>query len=343
MNFHIPKVDPIITKDFLLTKNSEETYMTTYLKIPISKGLVVSPLRSDKRPTASFYRNKSGSLIFHDFGSGFHGNFIDIVMEIYKCDYKQALYIIAEDFNYIEKTSERPNVKIRTSDIVVTEKEDTNIQIEKKEFSKKELEWWESFGISKNTLKKFKVYSCDSIFLNGNYFCSSNDRNPIYGYYGGIKDGKELWRIYQPRKTTFKFMSNFPKTVVQGIRQISKNHNYIIISKSLKDTMCLYEQNLQAIAPCSENTTLSKQKLHKLSHVYDKIYIFFDNDLAGVKGAHKYKKILKNCSCIFIKRKYAKDISDLCKLNKKFFKEAIIELHDIINNDLKISKYFYIF
>ena len=139
MNFSIPKVDPIITKEFLLSKNSEETYMSTYLKIPISKGLVVSPLRSDKRPTASFYRNKSGSLIFHDFGSGFHGNFIDVVMAIYKCDYKTALYTIAEDFNYIERISERPKVKIKIADTVITEKKDTNIQIEKKEFSKKEL------------------------------------------------------------------------------------------------------------------------------------------------------------------------------------------------------------
>lgn len=343
MNFSIPKISPIITKEFLLEKNTEENYMATYLKIPISKGLVVSPLRSDKRPTASFYRNKSGSLIFHDFGSGFHGDFIKVVMEIYKCNYRQALNIIAEDFNYIEKISERPKIKIRTSDAIITEKEDTNIQIEKKPFSDKELEWWKSFGVSKDTLKKFKVYSCDSIFLNNNYFCSSSEKNPIFGYYGGIKDGIELWRIYQPRKNTFRFISNFPKNVIQGIRQINTTKNYIMLSKSLKDVMCLHEQGIQAIAPCSENTMISKQKLSKLQHTYNKVYIFFDNDLAGVKGAHKYKKILKNCTCIFIKRKYSKDISDLHKFSKKIFKEAIAELHDIILNDLKVAKYFYIF
>lgn len=343
MDFIIPKVDPIITKEFLLEKNSEENYMTTYLRIPISKGLVVSPLRSDKRPTASFYRNKSGSLIFHDFGSGFHGNFIDVVMYLYKCDYKSALSIIAEDFGYIEKITERPKVKIRTSDIIIEEKEETLIQIEKKKFSQKELEWWKSFGISENTLKKFKVYSCDSIFLNSCYFCSSSDKNFIFGYYGGIKNGNELWRIYQPRKTTFKFMSNFPKTVIQGIRQLSKNKDYVVITKSLKDTMCLYEQDIQAIAPCSENTTMSVKQLNKFNYAYKKLFVFFDNDLAGVKGAHKYKKLHNNIKCIFLKRKYAKDISDLFKSNKKDFQNAISELHDIINKDLKISNYFYIF
>jgi hypothetical protein len=31
--------EPKITKEFLLSKNSEETYMSYYLKVPIKKGL----------------------------------------------------------------------------------------------------------------------------------------------------------------------------------------------------------------------------------------------------------------------------------------------------------------
>jgi hypothetical protein len=56
-----------ITKEFLLSKYSEETYMTHYLGIPVKKGLFKSPLRGDKTPTCSFFRNKSGELIFKDF------------------------------------------------------------------------------------------------------------------------------------------------------------------------------------------------------------------------------------------------------------------------------------
>ena len=67
------------------------------------------------------------------------------------------------------------------------------------DFSQKELEWWASYGITLPILKKFRVYSCKSIFLNGNYFASSNEESPIYGYYKGKKDGLELWRIYFPK------------------------------------------------------------------------------------------------------------------------------------------------
>ena len=53
-------INPEITKEFLLEKNTEETYMQFYLDIPVKKGLFRSPLREDKSPTCSFYRNKNG-------------------------------------------------------------------------------------------------------------------------------------------------------------------------------------------------------------------------------------------------------------------------------------------
>ena len=70
----------------------------------------------------------------------------------------------------------------------------------------------------------------------------------------------------------------------------------------------------------------------------------FDNDLAGVKGANKYKNIY-SCRCIFIKRKYAKDISDLYKkISISQFWIVIEELNQIINNvTLTSSKHFYVF
>ena len=91
-----------ITKEFLLSKYSEETYMTHYLGIPVKKGLFKSPLRGDKTPTCSFFRNKSGELIFKDFSGAFYGNFINVVMTKYQCNYHKALKIIATDFGLVK-------------------------------------------------------------------------------------------------------------------------------------------------------------------------------------------------------------------------------------------------
>lgn len=339
--FEIPKSEPKITKEFLLSKNSEETYMRTYLKIPVQKGLQISPLRKDRKPTASFYRNSKGDLIFHDFGIGFHENFIGVVMHLYQCDYQKALNTIAEDFGYIEKTTpSKVRVVIETE--VIDEKQETLIQIEKQHFTESELRWWKSFGISLETLRKFKVYSCKNIFLNGNYFCSSSSHNPIFGYYGGKLNKAELWRIYFPRKKNFRFISNWNGRMIQGAKQLPKTGDYLILSKSLKDTMCLYEQNIPACSPCSENTFISQHQLEHLKCRFKSIYLFWDNDNPGREAARKYKEKFPFITCIELKPEIAKDISDCCKvLPEKQFNDVIQELFTILNqNNISNLQYF---
>ena len=344
--FEIPKTEPKITKEFLLRKNSEETYMSTYLGVPVKKGLMVSPLRNDHKPTASFYRNKKGDLIFHDFGIGFHGDFIAVVMYLNNCTYAKALQIIAEDFKYVSKASSRPPVKIKTSNVKIEEKSDTIIQIEDQPFQTHELKWWESFGIHESTLKKFKVHSCKSVFLNGNYYKSSTPRSNIFGYYGGKREGIELWRIYFPQMKDFRFLSNWTKNMIQGAKQLPSNLNdRLIITKSMKDLLNLYESNIPAIAPCSETVLITQPQMSKIHDIASNILYLGDNDLPGVKSAHKYKKAYPYIRCVFIKRKYAKDISDLYKyVGKADYKEAIEELNTIFTDEkTRETKHFWIF
>ena len=156
--------EPQITKEYLLSKYSEETYMTYYLGIPVKKGLFKSPLRKDKCPTCSFYRNKSGELIFKDFNGSFYGNFISVVMYKYGLTYYKALNQIAIDFGFISGKPAKVK-KIPTVEKFVDSGE-SDIRVEIKEYSKKELDWWNSFGITPKILNKFKVFSCKNIFSN---------------------------------------------------------------------------------------------------------------------------------------------------------------------------------
>jgi len=336
-----------VTKEMILAKVSQETLMSHYLNIPVKKGIFINPLRNDKKPTASFYRNNKGDLIFKDFGNNFSGNFISVVMEIFKCSFYKALKIVATDFDLIpqEKGYEKHVPKIEYQNEPFTEKHSTSvIQIEAQEFSKKELDWWQGFGISLGTLNKFKVKSCKSIFLNGQYFSSSSPSSPMYGYYGGKKDEVELWRIYMPTKRTFRFLSNWSSSRWQGMSQIDKEASHCILTKSMKDVMTLNEFGFNSIAPTSETILISENRFNKLSSHYNKnILLFFDNDLAGVYAAKKYKNEY-NCKCIFLKRRYAKDVSDFYKKHSiSQFWELVEELNEIINNNINQSKYFYIF
>ena len=193
-------IEPKITKEFLLSKNSEETYMSYYLGVPIKKGLFRSPLRNDQHSTCSFFRGQSGNLYFKDFATGQCLTFEGVVMAKYGCTYHNSLKIIAIDFGYIQsdevkkQAAKKPQIKIQPK--FESEKE-TFIQVEIKDFSESELKWWNSFGISKETLNKYKVYSIKTVFLNGNIYAQSTQHSPIYGYYFGKKILSSGEFIYQ--------------------------------------------------------------------------------------------------------------------------------------------------
>ena len=328
-NFYI---EPKINKDFLLSYNNEETYMSFYLGIPIKKGLFCSPLRKDNTPTCSFYRNKQGELIFKDFNGSFYGNFISVVMYKYSLSYWEALRTIANDFNLIKTPGYKKHQGTVRENIKRFEAPETAlIRVEVQNFKPKELEWWASYGINEKTLKKFNVYSCKNIFLNGNYFMVSTDGCPAYGYYGGKEDNVELWRIYFPKKKQYRFLTNWKSKQIQGFKQLPKSGKLLVITKSMKDVMCLYSLGIKAIAPNSENLFITDKVLEDLKKRFTYIVVFYDNDLPGISNMCKIKKEHPDLTFLWIPRKYnAKDISDFRKeygekKNKQFIKDLILK------------------
>lgn len=286
-------VTPKITKELLLSKNSQETYFEHYLGISIKKGLFKSPsvIRNDHTPTCSFYKNGNGVLMFKDF-AGPSFDFIGCVQYIFKCNFYNALRIIAHDFNIINLQDVPKNPPlIEYSNIILSQTTKSRIEVEVKEFSEKELMWWNSFGISLNTLKHFEVYSIKSVFLNGNYFTTSTESSPIFGYYGGLsQDGDEFWRLYMPTKRNYRFLSNWNSNMIQGSRQLINEGKDIVITKSLKDVMAMYEFGIPAIAPNSENIFLDVHQYKKLCEKFKNIFLLYDRDLPGVRAANKIRK-----------------------------------------------------
>lgn len=300
--------EPKITKEFLLSKNNEETYMTYYLGIPVKKGLFKSPLRSDNHVTCSFFRGKSGNLYFKDFASGKCLTFEGVVMEKYNCNYSTALKIIANDFGYTHSSTSKKAVKIQPK--FESEKQ-TFIQAEIKDFSEAELKWWNSFGITKDILNKFKVFSCKTIFLNGNIYAQSAQHSPIYGYYFGKKENVEQWRIYMPKRKEFRFIGNVSTKTIQGYKQLPKNGKLVVITKSMKDCLSLYSLGISAIAPNSETQFVTDKILEELKQRFKYVALLYDNDLTGVRFTNKIRKQHPELIVTMIPRNTgAKDISD---------------------------------
>lgn len=307
-----------LTKSFLLEHYSEEQYMSYYLRHPIDKKLFCSPIRKDKNPTCSFYRNKRNELIFHDFGSGQHLNFIGVVEEMYHISYHQALLQIAKDFNLVKSNV----VNIRHIDTIpkFENKGPANIRVKVKEFSGAELKWWKSFGITYKTLKKYHVYSCENVFLNDNLFTTNSKLT--FGYYGGKKNGVELWRIYYSQRKEYRFLTNWPSKKIQGFDQLPKYGNILIITKSMKDVMAMYELGLTACSPNSETQFVTDSVLQQLKERFKHIIVMYDNDRAGLLNMAKLRHLHPELDYFCIPKEYAKDFTDTYK---KYGKVKMIE------------------
>lgn len=316
-------IEPKITKEFLLSKNSEETYMAYYLGVPIKKGLFRSPLRNDQHNTCSFFRGRSGNLYFKDFATGQCLTFEGVVMEKYNCTYHNALKIIATDFGYIQSSVKRESKKVEIQPKFEGDKE-TFIQVEIKDFSESELKWWNSFGISESTLKKYKVFSIKTVFLNGNIYAKSTQHSPIYGYYFGKKGEIEQWRIYFPKRKEFRFIGNVSTKTIQGYKQLPEKGKLVVITKSMKDCMLLSSLGIPSVAPNSETQFLEEKPLNELRNRFDHLVLLYDSDLTGVRFMNKLRKQHSDLIVCMIPRKYeAKDISDFYQ---KYGRSKTIEL-----------------
>ena len=302
-----------LTKEYILKYTNQESLMSYYLGLPVTKKLYRNPLRNDRHVTAAFWRNpQTGDLIFNDFATGIGLDFIGVIRSKFHVSYHEALKIAARDLGLISNYSPK---KIKPVEEFKCSSK-TNIQVEIKPFSQTELNWWLKYGITEDTLKLYNVFSVNTVFINENIY--SRNQKMVFGYYFGKRDDIEFWKIYYPLKTNNRFIMNCNKNMLQGIKQLPKEDDLLIITKSLKDVMCFHELGISAIAPNSETMFMTPGVYKKLQTRFKDIVVFFDNDYQGIKSVNKLRKNFAEfdikLNIIWIPRKYGfKDITDAVK------------------------------
>lgn len=260
-----------------------------------------SPFRKDTNPSFGIYRsNKNGKLLFKDYGTDYCGDCIKFVQIIENLkSYYDAYYFIVN------------NIKPST---IKTQYEyqkpiETNIGVVRQEFNDFDLSFWQSFGITVNTLNKFSVSSIKYYLCNGQVKGIYNPDNPMYAY--KIFD---KYKIYRPFADKFsKWRSNLSNYDIQGYEQLPDKGNLLIITKSLKDVMTLYELGYTAVAPPSESATIPDEVINELRNRFKRIVLFYDRDIAGMKYTRKVFHKLGLDYIFTPKKAKSKDISDYVK------------------------------
>lgn len=305
---------PTITKDFILSKVNQESIMQHYTGQDVnSKKLFTSVLRTDNHITVGYYKSRSGILYMHDFATNEHLDCWNVVMKLFSCSYYQALDIIAKDFGLIEGNHQISTFKVIPE---IKETESAKIQVQIKDYTQEELDWWLQFGINKKLLKKYHVYSLQHVFLNGELKFTSSPKCPIYGYYfGKDKNGEDKFKIYFPFKQDYRFIGNLTQKILQGYKQLRDSSDLLIINKSMKDTMACRALGFDSVSPNSETTFPNEKQIEEFKKRFKHILVIFDNDKPGLHNLWLVRKKYPELNYFWIPKELgAKDLTDLIKL-----------------------------
>lgn len=262
------------------------------------KKIMNSIYREDRHPSFGFYISKNGRLRWKDFATGENGSIIDLIRKVYNKDIRYEDIIPKKDY-----VQEYKNIK----------KSYTIINIEKKEFDNRDLDFWKQYYIDKSILDLYPVYSVSSFSI-----IKENNRKDYkaYGLCFAYVNNNNKIKIYKP-KSTLKFISNMTNEDVMGLEYLTYSKS-LIITKSFKDILVWRLFGYDAISFNSETSGIDYcvDIIKMLKNKYPFIFINYDYDGTGVQYANKLFSYLKGYiyKCIFTNDVNAKDISDYIRL-----------------------------
>ena len=301
----IKKQNNPITLDYILSRVSEYDIYARYIGQFKIGFIYNSPFREDKNPSFGIFRSrKTGKLLFKDHGNGQCGDVIKFV-ELYTglTNYNDILKRIVADLSI------KNNTKLKsTKEYEPTE---TVIGIVRQDWTDIDKQYWSQFGITLDTLNKFNVSSIKYYLCNGIVKGIYKEDNPMFAY-----KVYDHFKIYRPLADKYtKWRNNLSEADIQGFQQLPEKGELLIITKSLKDVMCLYEMGIPAVSPSSESTFIPNKALEVLKKRFKRILICFDRDNSGIKNMRKIS-LKTGLKCFLVHKKFkAKDISDAVKLN----------------------------
>lgn len=191
--------------------------------------------------------------------------------------------------------------------------------IKSKEFSKAELQFWGSYGITTTILDRFNVCSLaefSSISREGrHYTLRSSSSEMMFGYSNDL-----FIKIYRPTSSLrFVYGGLIDKCYCFGFKQLPPRGDIVFITSGEKDVMSLAARGLSAICFNSETSSKQRGMITILTHRFKHVVLLFDSDDTGKESS---QSIVDEYSDLNLKRielplsgeKSEKDISDYFRL-----------------------------
>jgi hypothetical protein len=245
----------------------------------------LSPFRDEMKPSFGMFVTKEGHLFFKDFGGdGYGGDCIKFVALLFKISYFDAIQKIKADFNFHIGT---PPERQQHTTVNSTPKPFTRIQIIAKSFLKEELKYWNQYGIDISDLKRENIFSVSQLFISKKKVPIG--KSLVFAYF--YQDhGNEYLKIYQPFEKLHKWYSNVPVKKPLLLDRLEHKSTAVTLAKSKKDKIVLNKVITDVYETQKEGKEVVPEELNNFfDEYYENKYVFFDNDVAGIKAANSLK------------------------------------------------------
>jgi hypothetical protein len=319
-----------------------------------------SPFYQDNKASCYVYFDKkSGVYKFKDFGDAeFSGDCFFFVSKIFalscddRLDFIRILQIvdgelglcledkdqkvdrlIHENKGEVKRASQLPSIH----DGFETAK--SKLPIQTREFTPKELGFWNQYGITSEVLHQFNVIAIErfiGIGKDGNeYALGSTDEQPMFGY-----QGRRHTKLYRPfSKLRFLYTGEMTESYVFGFDQLPIRGDVLFITGGEKDVLSLVSHGFHAICFNSETAHIPKNLIRGLGYRFKHITLLYDVDDTGIASMEKHTSSLKEYQLKSLRLplsgdKSQKDISDFFKLGHSsedlmmLFREMLDQIYE---------------
>lgn len=279
-----------ICKDEILERIGPEAIFRRYIDHDfVLRKTFKSELREERNASANVFRAK-GTILYNDFADEAL-NCFGYVMKKYGVDFREALEIIARDFNLESRgdvAAHRRPAPIKR--IPKVEQLRSKFEYRTKPLEKHEIDYFEQFNVTQKIKTKDALEEYDFIPLR--YFRFFSTRRQEWS--GWIESTKweptflikinENEKIYRPLSKSMKWLSNTTADDIFGAKQIKDRQVLAGILAGQKDILSMYmNTGYRGLALSSEGASFTAEKFLNIVDLAERFFIMYDNDKTGIK------------------------------------------------------------
>lgn len=315
--------------DVLLGKTSEFDIMRFYLNIDVLPALINSPLRQDRNASVSIFSPDGVKVFYKDFGTGEHGSIFDLLGRMWNRTFSETITKIWDDIDKVKYN----RINLNRTRRGVIHKSNSILEVRTRQWFDYDMEYWNSYGISRKWLEFGDVYPISHILITRDNITKIIPAEKLAYVYVERKDGKVSLKVYQPKSQRLKWLSKNDSSVWDLWSRLPDRGDTLFITSSRKDALCLWENTgIPSVSLQGEGYVPKEKVINQLKQRFGRVIIFFDNDYDKDENhGHIYASRLSgmfDLDMIEIPSEYkSKDPSDLFKNHgAETFRRVIKEL-----------------